>query len=366
MSILAEPRRKQRISIDPRNLAWKNDKGNFGRVMLEKMGWKPGKGLGREERGPCENLKLNFNASRKGMDFYLCLGCSSVVADTWVEHHDDFEKLLAFLNKKKSNPKSEECSRQQYSLEQQSKLSKARVHYQKSARSKDVAQYSEQDKVAVLGPMKPSKNGNQKRKVEELSEAVLVDTSSTVQSELSMKDYFAKKSKRLKSSLGPVKNKGKIETIMMCKHFINGRLNTSVCHLMTLLAAVELRPLRTHIICFIYQQSSRTLHNSDKYSVELWARSAVLSVKLAELSELLALFVEWSVLVDFDHMKSNKRSSIQVYIGYVYNLLDKSADKLVDTAVLEHRIDTVTPPEDSYNTSELKVPRGRKCMTKSS
>lgn len=41
--------------------------------MLEKMGWKPGKGLGREERGPCENLKLNFNASRKGMDFYLCM-----------------------------------------------------------------------------------------------------------------------------------------------------------------------------------------------------------------------------------------------------------------------------------------------------
>lgn len=118
--------------------------------------------------------------------------------------------------------------------------------------------------------------------------------------------------------------------------------------------------------CLLVVHKLCRLHNSDKYSVELWARSAVLSVKLAELSELLALFVEWSVLVDFDHMKSNKRSSIQVYIGYVYNLLDKSADKLVDTAVLEHRIDTVTPPEDSYNTSELKVPRGRKCMTKSS
>lgn len=66
MSILAEPRRKQRISVDPQNITWKSDNGKIGQKLLEKMGWSEGKGLGQNEQGVTENIRLKANHTAHG------------------------------------------------------------------------------------------------------------------------------------------------------------------------------------------------------------------------------------------------------------------------------------------------------------
>lgn len=66
-SILAEPRRKERLSIDPQNLHWRDSSNNFGKKMLEKMGWQYGKGVGKNEQGIANNISIKPNYSGKGL-----------------------------------------------------------------------------------------------------------------------------------------------------------------------------------------------------------------------------------------------------------------------------------------------------------
>lgn len=65
MSMLAGPRQKQRISVDPQNMKWKKS-NNIGKSLMTKMNWSEGKGLGKHEHGMAENLKLKANFSGKG------------------------------------------------------------------------------------------------------------------------------------------------------------------------------------------------------------------------------------------------------------------------------------------------------------
>ena len=98
MSILAEPRYKRKICVDPQNLKWKNDSSKFGQKMMEKMGWSEGKGLGVKEQGRTDNLKLKANWTQKG----LRADSEKQNPDkTWISHHDEFSFLLEKLNKKK-------------------------------------------------------------------------------------------------------------------------------------------------------------------------------------------------------------------------------------------------------------------------
>lgn len=45
----------------------RTDKNGFGQKMLEKMGWKHGKGLGANEQGLTESLKVSYKNDNKGM-----------------------------------------------------------------------------------------------------------------------------------------------------------------------------------------------------------------------------------------------------------------------------------------------------------
>jgi hypothetical protein len=47
------------ILPDTLNSAWKNDKGRFGYKMLAKMGWKEDKGLGKNETGTVNAVKIS-------------------------------------------------------------------------------------------------------------------------------------------------------------------------------------------------------------------------------------------------------------------------------------------------------------------
>ena len=48
---LAEPRRRQKWTLNPRGNLWSNDQDKFGQKLMEKMGWSQGKGLGANEDG---------------------------------------------------------------------------------------------------------------------------------------------------------------------------------------------------------------------------------------------------------------------------------------------------------------------------
>ncbi|GAA6111036.1 PIN2/TERF1-interacting telomerase inhibitor 1 [Tachysurus ichikawai] len=128
MSMLAEPRRKQKWSVDPRNSAWSNDESKFGQKMLERMGWSKGKGLGKSEQGATEHIKVKVKNNSLG------LGTAINHEDNWIAHQDDFNQLLADLNNCHGPSNTEEPSLEQaqgFSLEEKSKTSKKRVHYMK-------------------------------------------------------------------------------------------------------------------------------------------------------------------------------------------------------------------------------------------
>ncbi|CAI2175374.1 11285_t:CDS:10 [Funneliformis geosporum] len=91
---LAEPRIKQRISADPRNLAWSNDQNKFGYKMLSKMGWLPGKGLGVNEDGAKEHIKLSLKQDNLG------IGATKKTIDNWLDNSSAFDSLLKGLNEK--------------------------------------------------------------------------------------------------------------------------------------------------------------------------------------------------------------------------------------------------------------------------
>ncbi|CAM9436053.1 unnamed protein product [Sphacelaria rigidula] len=52
---------------DTLNQSWKNDKSKFGLKMLQKMGWTEGKGLGKNEDGVSEHVKVSKKSNNLGL-----------------------------------------------------------------------------------------------------------------------------------------------------------------------------------------------------------------------------------------------------------------------------------------------------------
>ncbi|KAF0547682.1 G-patch-domain-containing protein [Gigaspora margarita] len=89
---LAGPKVKQRIPVDPRNQKWSNDKTKYGYKMLSKMGWSPGKGLGLNENGSQDYVKLSHKLDNLGV------GASKKTIDNWLDNSNAFDDLLKGLN----------------------------------------------------------------------------------------------------------------------------------------------------------------------------------------------------------------------------------------------------------------------------
>jgi Pin2-interacting protein X1 len=114
---LAEPKsRKQAYQLDPRNTRWANgthlllykylmkclgvDTSKFGYRMLEKMGWNGTTGLGLNQDGMTEHVKITHKQDQFG------IGMDTKTGEKWIEHQDAFDSLLASLN---SQAQSVEC-----------------------------------------------------------------------------------------------------------------------------------------------------------------------------------------------------------------------------------------------------------------
>ncbi|CAO4363848.1 unnamed protein product [Caenorhabditis nigoni] len=212
MSILAEPKRKQKISVDPQNLTWKNDDQKFSKKLMEKMGWSEGDGLGRNRQGNQDAVKLRANTSGRGLGADKLADYDS----TWISHHDDFADLLAALNKNKEEKTEDqteeerEKAAEKISIELKSKSIRRRIHYQKFTRAKDTTNYSDSHKKGILGygrlksDATPSEDVTEKAAPEVQTEKSTdsgdekKEGNNTV-STLSVGDYFAAKMAALKA-----------------------------------------------------------------------------------------------------------------------------------------------------------------------
>ncbi|KAM5307106.1 PIN2/TERF1-interacting telomerase inhibitor 1 isoform 2-T2 [Glossophaga mutica] len=162
MSMLAERRRKQKWAVDPRNTTWSNDDSKFGQRMLEKMGWSKGKGLGAQEQGATDHIKVQVKNNHLG------LGATINNEDNWIAHQDDFNQLLAELNT---------------------------CHGPETA-GKDLSSRSKTDLDCIFG-----KRRSKKTPEDDSSPASAdgIDTSTTTTSAFTIQEYFAKRMAELKN-----------------------------------------------------------------------------------------------------------------------------------------------------------------------
>lgn len=123
--------------------------------MLEKMGWSKGKGLGADLNGQQDFVKVSYKLDQKGFGF-------TERDDQWTQHEDQFNSLLkSFDDNSKSNSGDDQSAAADQqatgtrtsglSLEELSKKSKARVHYKKFTRGKDMTRYNEKDLANIFG-----------------------------------------------------------------------------------------------------------------------------------------------------------------------------------------------------------------------
>nr|XP_045603252.1 ankyrin repeat domain-containing protein 12-like [Procambarus clarkii] len=210
MSMLAEPRRKQRWSLNPRGSLWANDDQKFGQKLMEKMGWSKGKGLGREEQGHTEHISVRCKDDNKGLGY-------KGKDDEWIKHYEGFENVLAMLNSEHNsaaNSKTNSASNSSAvsdeeteekdvkSLEARSKVSRARVHYHKFTRGKDLSRYNDDDIACILGSKRAkiakAKSIEESTSiVDEIGHVDKLNGVTTIKG-CSVQDYFAKKMAALK------------------------------------------------------------------------------------------------------------------------------------------------------------------------
>lgn len=153
------------------------DSNRFGTKMLEKMGWSKGKGLGANLDGELNFIRVSHKDNTQGVGY-------EDRDDQWTQHESDFNSLLKSLdnsreqseneNSKSGESEDEGSARVGFgfaepekkkkkkddsitskisgkSLEEMSKNSRARVHYKKFTRGKDISKYSAKDLANIFG-----------------------------------------------------------------------------------------------------------------------------------------------------------------------------------------------------------------------
>lgn len=81
-----------KLALDPNNNTWAKDTSRFGYQMLMKMGWKQGAGLGKNEQGQAEHVKVSVREDNLGIG-------AEVKAMTWTVHRDNYDDMLSKINK---------------------------------------------------------------------------------------------------------------------------------------------------------------------------------------------------------------------------------------------------------------------------
>ncbi|CRK89609.1 CLUMA_CG003293, isoform A, partial [Clunio marinus] len=191
-------RKKQVLVLQPRGKALYEDDSSFGSRMLAKMGWNKGQGLGKEQHGNLEFIQIRYKNNANG------LGYDGLKDNQWTENESQFDDLLKKLNgSSSSNNEDKNINelRNVKSLEEKSKRSRARVHYKKFTRGKDVHSYSEKDLANILGKKTLKRNDqttdpvSQNTFEEKSTPSPSNSNNMIIESGLSVTDYFKQKMK---------------------------------------------------------------------------------------------------------------------------------------------------------------------------
>ncbi|XP_036360928.1 PIN2/TERF1-interacting telomerase inhibitor 1-like [Octopus sinensis] len=145
--MLAEKHERVKYSVNPTGSAWSNDESKFGQKMLEKFGWKKGKGLGLREDGCKEHVKVTKKSDSKG------LGFKNVFGDNLISHQDDFNSLLSSLSETHTSVSHADTG-DVSKLVEKSCVAKRRVHYHKHMKSKDLSGRTAEDMDCIFGRRK--------------------------------------------------------------------------------------------------------------------------------------------------------------------------------------------------------------------
>ncbi|CEP22286.1 unnamed protein product [Cyberlindnera jadinii] len=98
---LAGVKVKQRFGFDPRNTKWANDTDRFGNQYLEKMGWKPGSGLGMVSHAVTTHVKVALKDDTVGLGAKLSKKVKKDEFDSGeCAGLDVFQRILGRLNGK--------------------------------------------------------------------------------------------------------------------------------------------------------------------------------------------------------------------------------------------------------------------------
>ncbi|XP_011410017.1 PREDICTED: PIN2/TERF1-interacting telomerase inhibitor 1-like [Amphimedon queenslandica] len=195
---LAEGRKKEKWSSDPRNTFWSNDKTRLGYRLLEQMGWTDGKGLGAKEDGQKEHVKVAKKSDNSGF------GAGTDRDSDWIACQDSFNDILSQLNDSQNTTTPPNSSDTKDLVSAAGKSRK--LVYHKFLKSKDLSMKSENDMDCVFGKRhkkrkrtKSENESEEKEPQEQQKEATVSCLIPTIKSELSLQDYFSEKMKKLKS-----------------------------------------------------------------------------------------------------------------------------------------------------------------------
>ncbi|EGV63270.1 hypothetical protein CANTEDRAFT_107082 [Yamadazyma tenuis ATCC 10573] len=95
---LAGTKVKQRFGLDPRNTNWSNDTTRFGHQHLEKLGWKPGKGLGLVGHALTTHVKVSIKDDNLGLGAKMKKKDKELLNDDVAYGLDAFQRILGRLN----------------------------------------------------------------------------------------------------------------------------------------------------------------------------------------------------------------------------------------------------------------------------
>ncbi|KAG1674330.1 PIN2/TERF1-interacting telomerase inhibitor 1 [Nymphon striatum] len=181
----------------------KGDEDKYGQKMLEKMGWSKGKGLGKNEDGIVENLKVKLkddNTVAKNIyrHYQASVKLSVVKAIQMIIGmliKTEFSAFLKNLNDKHKSAVPTQKKNIPNSLEMRSKLSQKRVHYQKFVRGKDTSQYSASDISSILGK-RPATDCSKDISEPEISSVISKKEDNMIISSVNVNDYFKQKQQK--------------------------------------------------------------------------------------------------------------------------------------------------------------------------
>ncbi|KAJ2364500.1 hypothetical protein H4S01_003749, partial [Coemansia sp. RSA 2610] len=187
---LSEQKTRVLYASDPRNLNWSQDKGRFGFKMLEKMGWSEGKGLGLNEDGEKEHVKIKLKTNQFG------IGADKKTIRNWLANADGFSELLTRLNNDTPQPSPESEPAAALPEPPREPARSRLTHRTKFRRMKQMAMQDARGLQEIFGVR--SECGQLTPITEPASEAEqsAVETkvvSNTVETGVSMNEYFAQK-----------------------------------------------------------------------------------------------------------------------------------------------------------------------------